>query len=231
MTFPTDYGPDTASDFARIFRLPPGQRPSLREIRERFGRGSKPARPEVPMVVEWMQIPETTVGRYIARGSALTIPDPRGGGDWHDSWRYQRRTDDPPRVAMLSTDLPANPVLAHVLEHVLGSERIIDARPRLTRKGHPDARHDGPPIWAASHERAAIERVLRNTIGRHDPPARDRPEGILDRRTVYRWLPTTEQLEWVGSVLLAIARHLPRERAIAIRGWIENTVDNDAPTP
>ena len=126
--FPTDYGPDTASDFIKIFRLPPEARPSRREILRRFHQPSPPPRPHVPMLDEWMEIPATTITTYLCGGCALNIPDPRGGGDWHDPWHYRRRADDPPKVARLSNDRAANPVLTHVLEHVLGTERTpVDA--------------------------------------------------------------------------------------------------------
>ena len=100
---------------------------------------------------------------------------------------------------MRSTDDDANLVLAHVLTNVLGRERIIDARPRLARKGHPEAKPERPPIWAASHERATVERVLRSAIGSPCPPAPDQPERILDRRTVYRWLATEEHDSGEGT--------------------------------
>ena len=228
--FPTDYGPDTASDFIKIFRLPPEARPSRREILRRFHQPSPLPRPHVPMLDEWMEIPATTITNYLCGGCALNIPDPRGGGDWHDPWRYRRRADDPPKVARLSNDRAANPVLAHVLEHVLGTERIIDARERLALKGHPDTQKAGPPVWAASHERSTIERVLQSTIGRHNPPTPDHPEWFLDRRTVYRWLATLDQHHWVETTLESIAKELPGNRAAPIRRWIEHSFHNDAPT-
>ena len=228
--FPTDYGPDTASDFAKTFRLPPAKRPPMREILSLLKRTPARPRPPVPLIDEWMKIPPTSLTSYITGGAALNIPDPRGGGDWHDAWHYSRRSDDPARIAMRSTDDDANPVLAHVLTNVLGPERIIDARPRLARKGHPEAKPEGPPIWAASHERATVERVLRRAIGSPCPPAPDQPERILDRRTVYRWLATEEQLKWVEATILGVAEHLPPQRADPIRGWVAHVVHNQKPT-
>lgn len=228
--FPTDYGPDTATEFQKILRLPPEQRPCASDIRRLLGRTPRPPRPDVPFVDEWMRIPPTTPQSYLCNGSALTIPDPRHGGDWHDGWHYRRRIDDPPKTAQRSSDFAHNAVLTHVLNNVLGTERVIDARAGLALTGHPDAQGEGPPIWAASHERSTVESVLRSTIGRHTPASPDTPEFILDRRTVYRWISTPDQYEWVENTLEAIARNLPPDRAAAIRSWNRNVFHNDTPT-
>ena len=229
---PTDYGPDNPSPLARVLRLPPAERPPRREIIAlvRRTRPARPANRTGPLVNEWMPIPPTTPEQYIVGGAALTIPDANGGLDWHDNWYYARFENEPRRTARLSTERPANPVLAHIREHWLGTERIIDARWGLARKGHPDAQGEGPAIWAESHERSTVDRVLRSAVGRPFPPAPDQPEKILGRRTVYRWIATEEQLHWIGSTLLAIANELPRERATPIRTWVANVVDNQEPT-
>lgn len=226
---PSDYGPDTATAFARALRLPPGERPPIREL---IKLGHRPARPTPAGIIvsEWMNIPRTTPEVHIVDGDALTIPDPHGGLDWHDAWHYARNATDPKRTATLSSERPANPILAHIREHWLGTDRIVDARWGLARKGHPDAQGDGPPIWAEAHERTTVDRVLRSAIGRPFPPAPDQPERILARRTVYRWIATVEQLQWVETTLLAIAAELPQDRATPIRNWVANLVDNVEPT-
>ena len=231
VTFPTDYGPDTASDS-------PGSSGSHRSS----GRACEKSG-SVSVEDRNQRVPKSP-------WSSNGCKSPRPPSD--DTSLVVRRSPFPTRgegaTGTTAGDTSAEPTIRHASRC---SRRTCRRTPcsrtswntssgasesSMPAQGSPGRDTPTPgttglPSGAASHERAAIERVLRNTIGRHDPPARDRPEGILDRRTVYRWLPTTEQLEWVGSVLLTIARHLPRERAIAIRGWIENTVDNDAPTP
>ena len=229
---PTDYGPDNPSPLARVLRLPPAERPPRREIIKlaKRTRPKRAANATDVMISEWMAIPPTTPEQYIVDGAALTIADANGGLDWHDAWHYARFANEPRRIATLSTDRPANPVLAHIREHWLGTERIIDARWGLARKGHPDAQGEGPAIWAESHERSTVDLVLEHAVGQPFPPAPDRPEWILDRRTVYRWIATEEQLQWIGSTLLAIAAELPPERASPIRTWVTNVVDNQEPT-
>ena len=226
---PTDYGPDTASPLGRALRLPPGERPPISELIQLARRPAKPA-PTGPLVSEWMRIPPTTREDCIIGGAALTIADRNGGLDWHDGWYYARYASEPRRTATLASERTANPVLAHIREHWLATERVVDVRWGLTRKGHPEAQGEGPPIWAEAHERSTVDRILQSAVGGPFPPNPDYPERILDRRTVYRWIATDEQLTWIGATLLEIAAKLPAERACAIRNWVANVVDNDEPT-
>ena len=229
---PTDYGPDPRTPFWRALTLPGSERPPSRELRKLPGapRPRPEPDPDEPLVPDWVVIPPTTRARYVTGGSALNVPDPlrRGGGDWHNGWSYLRRAGAARRVAQMSTDDADNPALQHVLTWILGTERLLDLRPGLERICHPQAAEPAI-IWGASHERATVEYVLAMTMN-FIPPIDADPEGILDRRTVHRWLGSDEQWDWTEQTLLRIAAALPEARARAIENWIQNAFHNDAPT-
>ena len=135
---------------------------------------------------------------------------------------------EPARSDQLSNMRTDTPVMEHVLAHILAEDGVLDVRPGLSTLGHPQAQESNPG-WAASHERATIEYVLRAVLD-HMPPNPDLPEYILDRRTAHRWLGSDEQEEWVGRRILEVATYLPDRRAEAIRRWTLNAFHNPAPT-
>ena len=229
---PTDYGPDPRTPFWRALTLPGSERPPVHELRKLPGapRPLPEPDPDEPLVPDWVVIPPTTPTRYVTGGSALNVPDPlgRGGGDWHNGWSYLRRAGAARRVARMSTDGADNPAFRHVLKWILGTERLLDLRPGLERICHPQAAEPAA-IWGASHERATVEYVLASAV-HFIPPEADRPEHILDRRTVHRWLGSDEQWDWTEQTLLRIAAELPEVRARAIENWVWNAFHNDAPT-
>ena len=232
--YPTDYGPDTSGPLARALQLPPEQRPPLAELRKML----RARRPKVeaegthstgPKELEeaWQAVPETAPDDYICGGSALNIPDPvRGGGDWHfcGTWVYMKPVDAPPRFARRISEEVNNPVMEHVLRHVLGTDRVLDVRAGLRKMGHPQADSE-TAIWAASHERSTLEYVLRSVLD-HDEPTVNRYRYMLDQRTFHRWIATDEQEQWVWEQLIEIAGNLPERRAWAIHRWIEQTLKN-----
>lgn len=230
---PTDYGPDPRTPFWRALTLPGSERPPVHELRKLPGapRPLPEPDPDEPLVPDWVVIPPTTPARYITGGYALNTPDPlgRAGGDWHPCWSYLRPAGTARRIAETAADEAAdNPALQHVLQWILGTDRVLDLRPGLARICHPQA-DESAVIWGASHERATVEYVLAITM-QFIPPAADRPEHILDRRTVHRWLGSDEQWDWTEQTLLRIAAELPEVRARAIENWVWNAFHNDAPT-
>ena len=180
-------------------------------------------------VEEWLHVPATSPDNYITAGSALNIPNGRGGGDWHNGWRYARRTGEPPRTAHMSADgHPEDSLFRRTARTVLGSEHIVDVRQGLAMLGHPAANR-AEPVWGARHERATIEYVLGSVL-RPLAPQVGKPEWILDRRTVHRWIPWPDQVEWVEGKLNAVADLIGGARAEITREWIRNAFHNDAPT-
>lgn len=230
---PTDYGPDPRTPFWRALTLPGSERPPVRELRKLPGAPPLPPEPDPnePLVQDWVVIPPTTRARYITGGYALNTRDPLGrwGGDWHPCWSYMRPESAPRRIADTSDDAAANnPAMQHVLKWILGTDRILDLRPGLQQICHPQAAEPAA-IWGASHERATVEYVLGSAL-HFIPPDPDRPEHILDRRTVHRWLGSEEQWDWTEQTLLRIAAELPGVRAKAIGNWVWNAFHNDTPT-
>ena len=188
-------------------------------------------KPSTDLVTEWLIVPPTSLANYITAGSALNIPHPsgRGGGDWHNQWRYSRSPDERRPVAHMAAAHHANKGerFHAVLGDVVGDERIGDVRKGLAALGHP-AGHDAEPVWAALHERATLEHVL-GSILRPLSPRPGKPEWILDRRTVHRWIPWADEIEWVERKLEAVAELVGGERAEIAREWAWNAFHNPAP--
>ena len=147
---------------------------------------------------------------YLTGWSSLNLSDPEwpSGGDWHHAgWWGPYDTERPwVNCAAMSADRGRFSTV-----HILGDERLYDARERLSMERHPAARRNAP-VWCAHHDRAIADLAWHFVMSAF----RGGYLKCLHAPTVAEWLWDESQLDSLQALLERLTPHVP---AASMHGW------------
>ena len=156
----------------------------------------------------------TSPANYITVNAALNLSDPDepSSGDWHRGGWQVRAPENPRRISpgYGCVYLPCDDEQALKTDHMLGTQRLYDARMSLYGVGHPaGGRPD--PVWAAHHERAIADtawwtmQLTRDGYPRSATPA-----------LIAAWLWSDAQFDRLIALVKQLTPHVPSTKR---EGW------------
>ena len=99
--------------------------------------------------MEQLQLPATSLSRYLTAYTAMNIISDEGTGDWHTTSVFDVEKEAS-SYNLAGVHVPSSSLW-------LGSKDLFDAKPVLLEMGFSSPYHN---VWAATHYRAVVDNIL-----------------------------------------------------------------------